>query len=139
MRPDLRRFLAAMVLCAAAGGSAGVILPRPAASPPAASVTVSLALTLVVASADGAAVTAPGSGQIITADGAVWTLGATTDAAGAVVSTAAVTMSKAGARFTGVLVSSSPFYAINGMNVVLPRNLTPADDGAHNTTITAYD
>jgi hypothetical protein len=56
---------------------------------------------------------------------------------GTVVSTATVTMSPAGAQFTGPLVSSDPLYTAQGMNVVTARRLTQADIGLHVTTITA--
>jgi hypothetical protein len=59
--------------------------------------------------------------------------------AGTIVSTASVTMSPASAPFTGPLVSSNPLYAVRGLNIVLSRALTPADDGpmAVATTVTA--
>jgi hypothetical protein len=59
-------------------------------------------------------------------------------AAGAVVTGVIVTMSPAGAKFTGPLVSSNPLFVANGVNVVLSRALTPADDGPpFDTVITA--
>lgn len=57
--------------------------------------------------------------------------------AGTVVATATVTMSPAAAQFTGVLVSSNPLYAAQGMKVVLARDLAASDDGTQNATITA--
>ena len=58
-------------------------------------------------------------------------------AAGTLVATAAVTMSPAGATFTGPLVSSNPLFAAQGANIVLSRAVTPADDGTPAATITA--
>lgn len=57
--------------------------------------------------------------------------------AGTVIATASVVMSD-GSQFTGALTSSDPFFAISGMNIVTSRALTVADDGQHNTTITAH-
>jgi hypothetical protein len=59
-------------------------------------------------------------------------------AAGAIVATVNVTMSPAGAKFTGPLVSSNPLFVANGVNVVLSRALKSTDDGPpFNTVITA--
>jgi hypothetical protein len=59
--------------------------------------------------------------------------------AGTVLTTATVTMSD-GSQFKGTLTSSdtSGFFAISGLNIVTARALTPADDGTHSTTITAF-
>ena len=58
-------------------------------------------------------------------------------AAGTIVAKATVTMSPAGATFSGPLVSSNPLFAAQGANIVLSRALTPADDGTPAATITA--
>jgi hypothetical protein len=50
--------------------------------------------------------------------------------AGTVVARAAITMSPAGAQFTGPLVSSNPLYVARGTDIVLARALTAADDAA---------
>jgi hypothetical protein len=43
-----------------------------------------------------------------------------------------------GTPFVGILViTGDPIFAVNGMQIVLARALTPADDGMHNATITA--
>ena len=55
--------------------------------------------------------------------------------AGTIVATAAVTMSPPTAQFSGPLVSSDPLFSFNGMNVVLARALTAADDGTHPTAM----
>jgi hypothetical protein len=58
--------------------------------------------------------------------------------AGTVIAKANVTMSPAGAKFTGPLVSGNPLFKANGVNIVLSRALQPTDDGApFNTVITA--
>ena len=62
--------------------------------------------------------------------------------AGTLVATAAVTMTPAGATFTGPLVSSNPLFTAQGSgaqgaNIVLSRAVTPADDGTPAATITA--
>ena len=57
--------------------------------------------------------------------------------AGTIVAKAAVTMSPAGATFTGPLVSSDPLFAAQGADIVLSRAVTPADDGTPAATITA--
>ena len=58
--------------------------------------------------------------------------------AGTIVAKAAVTMSPAGATFTGPLVSSDPLFTAQGANIVLSRAVTPADDGtARRDAITA--
>ena len=57
--------------------------------------------------------------------------------AGTVIATVSVTMSPAGAPFSGALVSSNPLYTFDGMNLVLARALTSGDIGTHTTTITA--
>jgi hypothetical protein len=57
---------------------------------------------------------------------------------GTVLANVAVTMAPASAPFSGVLVSSDPLYAFQGMNVILAQALTPSQDGVwHNATITA--
>jgi hypothetical protein len=45
--------------------------------------------------------------------------------AGTVVAKAQVTMSPAGAQFTGALVSSNPLFEARGTDIVLSRALTP--------------
>ena len=55
--------------------------------------------------------------------------------AGTLVATAAVTMTPAGATFTGPLVSSNPLFTAQGANIVLSRAVTPADDGTVPPTI----
>ena len=57
--------------------------------------------------------------------------------AGTLVAKAAVTMTPAGATFTGPLVSSNPLFTAQGANIVLSRAVTPADDGTPAATITA--
>jgi len=57
--------------------------------------------------------------------------------AGTLVAKATVTMSPAGATFTGPLVSTNPLYTVQGTDIVLSRAATPADDGLHTATITA--
>ena len=57
--------------------------------------------------------------------------------AGAFVAKVNVTMQPPSAAFTGALISSNPFYAFSGGNIVLAHALTPADLGFHPTTITA--
>jgi hypothetical protein len=57
--------------------------------------------------------------------------------AGTVVATATVGMAPAVARFTGPLYSSNPLFTAQGLNVVLARKVTPADDGMPTATITA--
>lgn len=58
--------------------------------------------------------------------------------AGTVLATAQVTMSD-GSPFAGVLTTSdTSFFTIAGMNIVTARALKSADDGTHNTTITAH-
>src|SRR6202045_3967876 len=49
--------------------------------------------------------------------------------AGTVLATAEVTMSPRGAPFLGALVSSNPLFTFRGMNVVLARAYTRADNG----------
>ena len=56
--------------------------------------------------------------------------------AGTLVATAAVTMTPAGATFTGPLVSSDPLFTAQGSNIVLSRAVTPADDGTVPPTVT---
>ena len=55
--------------------------------------------------------------------------------AGTLVAKAAVTMTPAGATFTGPLVSSNPLFTAQGANIVLSRAVTPADDGTVPPTI----
>jgi hypothetical protein len=109
---------------------------------PAASGEVSTLVTVTVVSADGTTVTPP------TAIGAAAAAGATgADAnraspdsapAGTVVATAHVTMSPAGAKFGGALVSSNPLFAARGTDIVLTRALSSTDDAAAaHATITA--
>ena len=57
--------------------------------------------------------------------------------AGTLVATAAVTMTPAGATFTGPLVSSNPLFTAQGADIVLSRAVTPADDGTPAAKITA--
>jgi hypothetical protein len=57
--------------------------------------------------------------------------------AGTVVAIVTVTMSPPGATFFGALVSSNAMFTFQGMDVVLARALTKADDGWHKTKITA--
>ena len=58
--------------------------------------------------------------------------------AGTAVDTAQVTMSPAGAKFGGALVSSTPLFAARGTDIVLTRALSSTDDAAAvNSTITA--
>jgi hypothetical protein len=49
--------------------------------------------------------------------------------AGTVLATVEVTMSPPGAPFLGALVSSNPQFTFRGMNVVLARAYTRADNG----------
>src|SRR6202040_3414282 len=49
--------------------------------------------------------------------------------AGTVLATVEVTMSPPGAPFLGALVSSNPLFTFRGMNVVLARAYTRADNG----------
>jgi hypothetical protein len=43
-----------------------------------------------------------------------------------------------GSPFTGTLaIAGDSIFAVSGMQVVLARGLTPADDGVHNAMITA--
>ena len=56
--------------------------------------------------------------------------------AGTLVAKAAVTMTPAGATFTGPLVSSDPLFTAQGANIVLSRAVTPADDGTVPPTVT---
>jgi hypothetical protein len=56
--------------------------------------------------------------------------------AGFVIAKAVITT--AGGPFAGTLaIAGDPIFAVNGMNIVLARALTPADDGTHNATVTA--
>ena len=57
--------------------------------------------------------------------------------AGTLVAKAAVAMSPPSAVFAGALVSSNPLYTFKGLNVVLARAVTPADDGLAGAHITA--
>lgn len=57
--------------------------------------------------------------------------------AGTVVSTATVTMSDGSAYHGTLTTSDTDRYAVSGLNTVTKRALTPADAGAHPTTITA--
>jgi len=57
--------------------------------------------------------------------------------AGTILAQVAVAMSPAGASFSGALVSSEPFFAFQGMNVVTGRAVTQADlDTNFKSTIT---
>ena len=56
--------------------------------------------------------------------------------AGTLVAKAAVTMTPAGATFTGPLVASHPLFTAQGANIVLSRAVTPADDGTLPAIIT---
>lgn len=59
-------------------------------------------------------------------------------AAHTVLTTATVTMSD-GSQFTGTITSSdTSFFEVNGLQIRLAHNLTSADQGTHNTTITAH-
>jgi hypothetical protein len=57
--------------------------------------------------------------------------------AGTVIATANVTMSD-GSQFKGTVTSSNTdLFTISGLNIVTARALTPADDGARSTVVTA--
>jgi len=56
---------------------------------------------------------------------------------GTIVASVTVTMSPPGTPFSRPLVSSDPMFTFRGLDVVLARALTKADDGRHKTTITA--
>ena len=57
--------------------------------------------------------------------------------AGTLIATTNVTMSD-GSQFAGTLTTSNTsFFAISGLNIVTAQALTPADDGAQSTVITA--
>lgn len=57
--------------------------------------------------------------------------------AGTILATVKVTMSRPGAPFTGLLVSSNPLFTFRGMSVVLARANTSKDLGIHTVRITA--
>lgn len=57
--------------------------------------------------------------------------------AGTVLATVKVTMSRSGAPFTGILVSSNKLFTFRGMSVVLARAYTSKDVGIHTARITA--
>lgn len=59
------------------------------------------------------------------------------DPSGTLVSTVTVHMSDGSTNYHGTLTSNNPLFAIMGMQVVLPRNLNPSDDGSYSVVITA--
>jgi hypothetical protein len=56
---------------------------------------------------------------------------------GTIVASVTVTMSPPGTPFSRPLVSSDPMFTFRGLDVVLARALTKADDGLHKTRVTA--
>ena len=56
---------------------------------------------------------------------------------GTIVASVTVTMSPPGTPFSRPLVSSDPMFSFRGLDVVLARALTKADDGLHKTRVTA--
>ena len=56
---------------------------------------------------------------------------------GTIVASVTVTMSPPHTPFSRPLASSDPMFTFRGMDVVLARALTKADDGLHKTRVTA--